>query len=101
MNEKQTFVVKLLQTVVTDDATSLYEAIQALGHGIAVLSTSQGTRERQAEFLEKTFAAIRQDAEETMQHFDAYRMTERPITADAEVEAAKILSKYWSASNNG
>lgn len=101
MNQKQTLVVQLLATVVAHEKDSLFEALQALGHGIAVLSTSQGERPRQAEFLDLVFTAIRQDAEEMMQAFDAHRGIEPPITAEAQAQAAGILSKYRRASNNG
>lgn len=101
MNQKQVMVVQLLATVVAHEKDSLFEALQALGHGIAVLSTSQGERARQSEFLDQIFSAIRHDAEEMMQVFDAHRGIDQPITATAQAEAAKILSKYWKASSNG
>jgi hypothetical protein len=98
MNQQQIAVVKMLASVEPTSKPSILDAIQALGHGIAVLSTSSGNRAAQHAFLETTFAAIRQDAEETMCAFEHNKgLTDPPISASVEAQAAELLQAYMRA----
>ena len=103
MNKFQLTIAQMLNSVQPTDGRALSEALQALGHGIAVLSTSSGDRALQGQFLERTFEAIRADGEAVMKNFDTFRGRDPEITPEAKESAAAVLQMFNKAGgkNNG